>query len=86
MVEALTGRDIFGQKKDIYSQMGDWIKGHSPIPLQGLVMRDDVTLLDSILQSVGVGSRKAKTPAATELSKYLRDQLPVGFEIVGFNR
>lgn len=78
-MEGLTGRNIFGQKQDIYSQMGDWIKGFTPIPLQGLVMdKNDMTLLDSILQSTGVGSRKAKTPAETKTSELLGDRIPSG--------
>jgi len=79
MIEALTGRNIFGQKQDIYSQMGDWLKGQAPIPLQGLVMdKADMNLLDSVLQSAGVGTRKARTPAANKLNEFLRDQIPVG--------
>jgi hypothetical protein len=59
--------------------MGDWIKGFAPIPLQGLVMdKNDMSLLDSILQSTGIGTRKAKSPAETKLNEFLRDQIPVG--------
>jgi Large polyvalent protein associated domain 22 len=60
IIEALTGRDQFGRKRDISTQMADWVKSQLPIPIQGPMMKHDITLVDSILQSMGIGSFKKK--------------------------
>lgn len=60
VIEALTGRDQFGRKRNISTQMADWVKSQLPIPVQGPMLKHDITLIDSILQSMGIGSFKKK--------------------------
>ena len=58
VIEGLTGRDSFGRRRGFETQMVDWIKGQVPIPIQGPLWQDDYTLLDSVLQSTGIGSSR----------------------------
>lgn len=64
LIEALSQRDVFGRRRDMWDQIGDYFKGIVPIPLQGMVSKGERTLLQGVFQSLGVSSYKYRT--ATE--------------------
>jgi len=63
LIEAVTGRDLFGKMRDIGEQIKDYVTGFVPIPGQGLFTKQDRTIFDSILQSMGVSSFKHRSDA-----------------------
>lgn len=69
LIEFVTSRDVFGRKRNWEEQIGDFFRGHVPIPAQGLVSKGERTLLQSALQSIGVSSWEHKT----DTDKIMRD-------------
>jgi len=61
LVEWLSQRDVFGRKRDMWDQIGDYFRGVVPIPLQGLVSKGERTLLQGVFQSLGLSSYKYRT-------------------------
>lgn len=76
IVEWLTGRDQFGRKRDFPTQATDWFKAQAPIPVQGPLWRSGLTLVDSILQSGGISSYIARTPAEETALQISLDRIP----------
>jgi hypothetical protein len=60
-MEAVTGRDQWGRKRDVYQQLNDYYKTAVPIPLKGLVNKGPQDFVDTLLQSTGV-RRKYRPP------------------------
>ena len=73
VAEAMSQRDVFGRKRDMRDQIGDFFKSIVPIPAQGFVNKGEQTLLMSVLRSLGITSWKTKDPAARMLSDYFVD-------------
>ena len=63
LIEAITGRDIWGKKRDIGEQVKDYVMSFVPIPGQGLFTKEDQTVYDSILQSMGISNWNYRTEA-----------------------
>jgi hypothetical protein len=76
IIEALTGRDQFGRKRGILTQLADWGKAHVPIPLQAPLWKHDSTLADSVLNSMGIGAVTARTKAEQAAMQYHMDNIP----------
>lgn len=74
MVEFVTGRDVYGRLRNWKEQLGDYFRGHVPIPAQGLVSQGERTLLQGALQSIGVGSWKHKSDLDKMMSDYYAGQ------------
>jgi len=62
-IEAITGRDNWGRKKDAEQQLKDLATTAVPIAGQGFFHREDYSLWQSIMQSMGVSSWNAETEA-----------------------
>lgn len=62
-IEALTGRDNWGRKRDATQQLKDWATSAVPIAGQGFFSKQDFNLYQSMLQSLGVSSFNARTEA-----------------------
>jgi hypothetical protein len=60
LLEALTGRDSFGRKRSAGQQLSDEVKQIVPIPLRGLVEKEQ-TFLESLLNSTGITEHR-RTP------------------------
>lgn len=67
-IEALTGRDNFGRKRDTVEQLMDWATASVPMAGQGFFTREDYTLYQAMMQSYGVGSWDSRT-AAEQLTR-----------------
>lgn len=74
MVEALSQRDVYGRKRNLGEQVGDYFKGVVPIPLQHMVSQGERTLLQSAIQTVGGTSWKDKTKADQIIGDYFGTQ------------
>lgn len=73
-VEALFQRDIYGRKRTIGEQAGDYFKGVVPIPLQHMVSEGERTLLQSALQVVGGTSWKNKSSLDKIMQEYFESR------------
>lgn len=62
-IEAVTGRDVFGRKRDITEQAQDFFVSHVPIPIQGKFNKSEQSLMVTALQSIGVSSWQHRTDA-----------------------
>ena len=78
MVEAVTGRDQYGREKLMGEQFSDLAKTSVPIPIQGKLFKEDTSLIQSALQSIGISSWKHKSPAEKLVVKYSLARMPVG--------
>lgn len=70
LAEAISQRDVWGKRRDMRDQVGDFFRSITPIPAQGLVNEKEQTLFQSIIRSMGITSWKAKDAADRILSDY----------------
>lgn len=78
VIEALTGKNSMGRNRGLVAQIVDWGKAHVPIPLQAL-QKDDGTVAGAALQSLGIGSAKARTSAEEKARELLiQNHMPTG--------
>lgn len=82
-LEIGTGRDISGNKMGMKDIGKDLLKSWTPIPAQGFFKRSDgvpqsVSILNSILGSIGVSSYKTKTDAERKIAEIHFNRMPLG--------
>ena len=78
IIEQVTGRDQWGNKKTLTERFDDLKKNIVPIPLQGPLWKEDSTLLTSVLGSLGIASWKHRTEAEKMLRDYMADKRSLG--------
>jgi hypothetical protein len=77
LLEGLTGRDEFGRPISLGQVAGDTVKGAIPISFQKWLKNPaDFTLLDSLLQSMGVSSTKHFSAGAKSARDYVVNSVP----------
>jgi hypothetical protein len=74
LIEAVTGRDVWGRKKDVAGQMGDFAKGFVPLPAQGFFQKEDYDLYQSIMQTIGITSWNAPSDAEIAIMELHKQQ------------
>lgn len=62
-IEFVTGRDLFGRKRDFTEQFKDFFVSHVPIPIQGHFNKSEQNLMVTALQSIGVSSWQHRSDA-----------------------
>lgn len=70
LVEFLSQRDVYGRKRTMGEQVGDYFKGVVPIPLQYKVSEGERTLLQSLIQTMGGTSWKYKSDLDKIMQEY----------------
>jgi len=70
LIEFITQRDVYGRLRNWQEQIGDFFRGHVPIPAQGLVSKGERTILQSALQSIGVSSWRYKSSAEKQMTDF----------------
>ena len=69
-MELVTGRDQFGRQRNVYHQLRDYFQTAVPIPLKGLVdAGPDRNFIDTLLQSIGVTSRRYRSQPLEEVKR-----------------
>jgi len=77
LLESLTGRDEFGRPIALSQALGNTVKGAVPISFQKWLKNPaDFTLLDSLLQSMGVSSTKHFSAGAKSARDYVVNSVP----------
>ena len=80
-IEAITGRDQYGRKRDIAEQAKDSLRGAIPIPFQGLVKNSEGGgVAQTALTSTGVSTYPYRTPAERLARQFTLDNIPLGPE------
>lgn len=80
-IEAVTGRDYLGRKRDFVDEVKDFITTHAPIPLQSQVDKAfgigvDRKLWESAMNSIGMTSWEYKSAAEQKARKLIQNRGP----------
>jgi hypothetical protein len=73
ILEALIKRDVYGQRRTAWQQIPDFFVGHTPLPVQGMIGKREMTLVQSVLQSMGVATYEHRTDLDKEIMQHFID-------------
>jgi hypothetical protein len=73
LIEALTGRNEFGNKRTAVQQVEDFVKQVIPISLRGWVTPKEQTIFESILNAIGIQERRTKATIEAERKQHAKE-------------
>lgn len=78
VMEAATGRDFAGFKRNMEDQVKDFFRAAEPIPMKALGDAHNLKMWESLAQSVGVQEKKSYSRAEEHAMQLRRDSVPLG--------